>query len=423
MRSYHASVKELILPENHSSGTASICFISILSRSLISTGILFATIVLSWTIVVSACPFCSSLPRTLSDDLEEGTSAVIARCESITEESDEVWILRLRITEVVKGDGDLQDSVVEAVTTERPSKNSIYWMVGFSETQIQWAPPTKISVGGVSYVKGLIGLNESGPKRLEYFLKYLQHPNEIIAADAYNEFAEASLEDIASLKNKLDRNWVISQLRDAKAPLHRRRLCWTFLSQCGVAQDRSLFDELVHRREIDGSFEIGMDAAIACFIVLGGEKALAQIERDYLTDSAARFSDSFSAISAIRVCGTEMRVIPRARLARALRPVLARPTLADLVISDLARWKDWTAIDRMVELFALPNEDARLIKPAVVLYLKNCPLPAAKNALAKLRKMDPEAVKSAEASMMLYTGLPSVPVPPPDESASKEEPE
>ena len=61
--------------------------------------------------------------------------------------------------------------------------------------------------------------------------------------------------------------------------------------------------------------------------------------------------------------------------------MLSQPELADLVIADLAGWKDWSAIARMVELFETATDKTRLLKPAAVLYLKACPEPAGKKAL------------------------------------------
>ncbi|MCG8651392.1 MAG: hypothetical protein MI861_16245 [Pirellulales bacterium] len=320
----------------------------------------------------------------------------------------------MRITDVVKGDPTLKNSVVEVASLRALSGDSVFWLVGYGETSLQWASPKSISTEGVSYLRGLSGLPERGPQRLAHFLRFLQHPDELVAADAYNEFAEASLEDIAGLRDKLDRQWVIAQLRDVSLPRHRRRLCWTFLSQCGTAADVSLFDDSLGNRRVDATFDPGMDAAISCFIALGGERALTRIERDYLANPDAEYLDSFAAISAIRVHGTELKVIPRERLAKALRHVLARSELADLVIPDLARWGDWSAIDRMVELFEASTEQTSFLRPATVLYLKTCPLPAAAEALDKLRSVDSKAVQLAESSMMLYSGVASVPVPPPD---------
>ncbi|MDG2221986.1 MAG: hypothetical protein P8L85_11430 [Rubripirellula sp.] len=332
----------------------------------------------------------------------------------MTVEPDGIRVYRMRITDVLKGDPTLKDSSVEVTSSRELSSDEVFWLVGFGDDRLQWFPPTVISTESISYLRGLSGLPESGPKRLEYFLRFLQHTEDFIAADAYNEFAEASLKDIKGLGDKLARGWVIAQLRDTSVPLHRRRLCWTLLSQCGTATDAGLFDDSLSERRADPTFQPGMDAAIACFISLGGEQALARIERDFLANAAAADSDCFSAVSAIRVHGTELDVIPRERLAKALRNLLARPELADLVIPDLARWGDWSAIDRMVELFQISTEETALLKPAAVRYLKTCPLPDATAALDRLREIDGNAVQVAEASMLFNFGRASLPVPPPD---------
>jgi hypothetical protein len=354
----------------------------------------------------------------MSDDLGASSAAVLACCESVSAETDGFRVYRMRITEVVKGDPKLANSVIEVVSMEEFPRNGTVWLVGYGESPTEWASPTQISTTAVSYLRGLSCLPERGSQRLEYFLGFLRHADEVVAADAYNEFAEATLEDIAALSDKLDRKWVIDQLRDVSVPVHRRRLCWMFLSQCGTAEDASLFDESLRNRQVDATFDPGMDAATACFIALDGERGLARIERDYLANPDAEYLDSFAAISAIRVHGTELNVIPRERLAAALRHMLSQPALADLVIPDLARWKDWSAIDRVVTLFEGATEETRFVKSAAVHYLKTCPLPAAAEALDRLRAIDPEAVRAAEASMEFYSGLATVPVPPPDDDVS-----
>lgn len=387
------------------------------ARNLL-VAVLVAAFIAGWTASVVACPFCSSLPRTISDDLIEATVGVVARCESLASASDGFRTYRMRITDVVKGDPALKNSVVEVSSFQELSGDKVVWLLAYGEDQLQWALPKDISAASVDYLRGLRGLPESGTQRLAYFLRYLSHDDDVVAADAYNEFAEASLQDVVGLRDRLDRQWVIGQIRDASVPVHRRRLCWTFLSQCGTAADAELLDQSIQTRQVDPAFDPGMDAAIACYITLVGPSALARIERDYLANPDAESSDCFAAVSAIRVHGTALKLIPRARLAKALRQLLQRPELADLVISDLARWEDWTAIDRMVELFALPNEKTGLLKPAVVRYLKACPLPAAAAALDQVRAIDPKAVQLAESSMMLYSGLASLPVPPPDDEPS-----
>ena len=76
---------------------------------------------------------------------------------------------------------------------------------------------------------------------------------------------------------------------------------------------------------------------------------------------------------------------------------------------------------RLARTFYGSGVQTQLLKPAVVRYLKSCPLPAASKALQELRAIDSIAVQSAESSMMFYSGFASVPVPPPDDQAANNE--
>jgi len=75
--------------------------------------------------------------------------------------------------------------------------------------------------------------------------------------------------------------------------------------------------------------------------------------------------------------------------------MLERPQLADLVIPDLARWEDWSVMDRLVELFKNADEESNWVRVPVINYLRACPLPAAKDRIDELAKIDPETVKRA----------------------------
>ena len=85
-----------------------------------------------------------------------------------------------------------------------------------------------------------------------------------------------------------------------------------------------------------------------------------------------------------------------------MRGLLDRPELADLVIADLARWEDWSVMDRLMKAYGKGEYSQLGVKRAIVRYM----LAAAKangqqaeqaNAnLAKLRQQDPALVKAAE---------------------------
>ena len=78
-----------------------------------------------------------------------------------------------------------------------------------------------------------------------------------------------------------------------------------------------------------------------------------------------------------------------------MRLILDRAELADLVIPDLARWEDWTQIDKLSELFKSADEKSSWVRVPVINYLRACPLTAAETRLAELKQIDPAAFKRA----------------------------
>jgi hypothetical protein len=137
---------------------------------------------------------------------------------------------------------------------------------------------------------------------------------------------------------------------------------------------------------------------------LAGEKGLKLVDELFLANKQAPYADTYGAIMAVRFHGTEGEVIPRSALVESLHHVLDRKDLADLVIPDLARWSDWSQIDRLKDLFLNADPDNNWVRVPVVNYLRACPLPEAEQALKKLEEVDPESVRRANTFF-------SIPVP------------
>jgi hypothetical protein len=140
----------------------------------------------------------------------------------------------------------------------------------------------------------------------------------------------------------------------------------------------------------------GLDAMIACYMRLKGEASLPLVEDLYLKNTKAEYADTYSAIMALRFHGQETDVIPREKIVKSLHHMLDRPELADLVIVDLARWEDWSVMDRLVDLFKKADDKSSWVRVPVVRYLMACPKPEAKKHLEELEKVDESAVKRAK---------------------------
>jgi hypothetical protein len=186
---------------------------------------------------------------------------------------------------------------------------------------------------------------------------------------------------------------LVAWIKDTDVPATRRRLYFTMLGICGRPEDVHMLEDLM--KSSDRKDKSGLDALLACYLMLTGEKGLPVVDELFLENDKAEYADTYSAIMAIRFHGSESNLIKKDRLVLSLRHILDRPNLADLVIPDLARWEDWDVMPRLVELFKTADEKSSWVRVPVINYLRACPLPEAQEHIAELRKIDPESVKRA----------------------------
>jgi hypothetical protein len=161
----------------------------------------------------------------------------------------------------------------------------------------------------------------------------------------------------------------------------------------GGQGDIQLLERLL--KSEDRKDRAGLDALIGCYITLKGKKALPLIEDLFLKNENAEYADTYGAIMALRFHGTEGGVVSREDVLVSLRCMLDRPKVADLIIPDLARWEDWDAMPRLVQLFKDADDKSSWVRVPVINYLRACPKPEAKKYIAELEKLDPVAVKRA----------------------------
>jgi hypothetical protein len=239
---------------------------------------------------------------------------------------------------------------------------------------------------------------------LAFFQNYFENADSLLAADAYDEFAKAPYTDLVALKERMPRENLIKWITDKNVSTSRRRLYLCMLSVCGKPDDVAMLEKLI--RSEDRQTRTALDAMIGSYLTLKGADGMPLVEDLFLKNADAEYTDTYSAIMALRFIGTETTASPRQRLMEGLRHMLSRPRLADLVISDLTRWQDWSAMPRLVELFKTADDQSAWVRVPVINYLRACPLPEAKTHLDELAKIDPDAVKRAS----YY--LPQAAVPP-----------
>jgi hypothetical protein len=298
------------------------------------------------------------------------------------------------IESILRGEALLEKGQkVEAVYFGPGKTEKKFLLLGVDPRNLVWSSPLPLSEEAVRYVEAIQKLPEDPVARLDFYQKHFEHPDSLLARDSYDEFALAPYEDVKKLKDKMDRQQLLEWVRDpAKSP-DRKRLYYTMLGICGQPEDAEEFEDMITSENQEQ--RAGLDALIAAYLMLKGEDGLKLIDEQFLANRKANYPDVYSAVMALRFHGTEVAVVPKEAVLKSMRHLLEAPDLADLVIPDLARWEDWSQIDRLTELFKNANEDNSWVRVPVVNYLRACPLPEAKEKLVELEKIDPKAVKRA----------------------------
>ncbi len=382
---------------------------------IVRTAIVATTAVFCLVSLASAalcCPFCSAPSLTLAEQLAQSDAAVLVQWVEGTKPTGEKagktvyeirQILRSPKSSVKKG---------ERVTLARfraGKKGDLFMLMGTKGTIIEWGSPLEVSETSYNYIAQAPSPETAATKRLAYFLKFLEFPDQMISNDAYAEFANAPYKDITAASKSMPRDKIRKWITDKDTPATRVGLYGLMLGLCGNKDDAALMEAKINEKTED--FRLGIDGVISGYLLLTGEKGLDVIDQAKLKNKKIPFSETYASMQALRFMWTYGgEKIGKERLRKSMRVLLDRPELADLVIADLARWKDWKVLDQMMELYGAEEYNIPSIKRAIVRYMLVCSkdtpsgdnvtLPkhvvAARAHLETLRKKDAKTVREAE---------------------------
>ncbi|MCA9104593.1 MAG: hypothetical protein R3B96_09750 [Pirellulaceae bacterium] len=348
----------------------------------------------------ATCPFCSAVSATFSEEMATMDVVVFAELVKAADppadlrDASTITQAEFRIVEILKGREFAQvGQTIATIYLGDAEKGDRFLVQGVRPPDIAWSTPMRVSARGMRYLASLSSVPDEGPERLRFFVDFLEDDDEMLARDSYDEFARAPYEDVIAIKEVLDREKLLGWIADAEISASRKRLYYTLLGVSGSEDDLPTLERLM--RSNDRQDKAGLDALIACYLTLRGDEGLGLIEELFLGNHDADYSDTYSAITALRFHGTDGNVIDRKRIVKSLELMLDRPALADLVIPDLARWEDWEVMGRLVEMFKTADEKTSWIRVPVINYLRACPLPEAKKHLEELAQIDPDAIRRA----------------------------
>lgn len=341
-----------------------------------------------------ACPFCAASAQTLRQEM--ASMDVVALGELIpSDETDINGAADFRIVRIWRGDDKLKKDANINAPYFGPGKSSKnFLLMGVGTDDLLWSSPLPITPETEKYLQEISTLSDDPIERLKYYLGFLEHAESMLARDAYDEFAQSPYDEVKKIRDSLPREKILGWVKDSNVAPDRKRLYYTLLGICGQKEDAALLESQI-RLEPESGNRPALDALVGCYLTIKGEAGLPLIEEMFLRNAKSVYADTYSAVMALRFHGTEGGIIPRQRVLQSMQIMLERQEFADLVIPDLARWEDWTQIDRLVQLFKDADDTTSWVRVPVVNYLRACPLPEAKEKLVELEKIDPKSVKRA----------------------------
>ncbi|TWT75306.1 hypothetical protein [Allorhodopirellula solitaria] len=363
--------------------------------SLLTLPVVAVLLGLTGSGIALACPFCSAISQTLRQEMEIMDAVVIASAmQSDATRNADTGEVEMKIETVLKGSSHVEaGQTVTAVYFGDVAKGRRFLLSGADPNDMQWSclPLTPRAEQYVIRIPDMA--KKEGPERLRFYMLYLQDDDSMLARDAYDEFAVSPYADVQAIREDMDHDQLITWIQDESLSPDRKRLYLTMLGVCGTTEDLPMLEEML--KSTQKTARTGMDALIACYLTLAGESGLELINEQFLLNKQASYADTYAAIMAIRFHGTEGGVIARSALVESLHHILDRDDLADLVIPDLARWEDWSQVEKLKDLFLNADPENNWVRVPVVNYLRACPKPEAAEALEELEKADPASVRRA----------------------------
>ena len=357
----------------------------------------------------TACPFCTALKPTLTQQRDQAIVAVLAEVEPAQEGRHSFRLLQtLSGGELLESKESLGQARKSFEDSRPAAKTGSLVMLlarrqsGQADGELRWSE-IPLNETSFAYVARAPSLRQPAHKRLPHFLPFLEHPDPLLAEDAYLEFGHARFDEVAELADRLPQASFRKWLLDERVPEERKGFYGMAL---GLAPEGELRYEnaeflrkLIERPSSD--FRAGFDGLLGGYLLAGGKEALKLIDRKYLADPEAPAGDVRHAMTALRFYHEYGRTITPQQLGEALAHLLVRRQFAAAAVVDLARWQAWEQTEEVARLGRSQEIDDRPTRRSVISFMLLSPTPLARREATRLRGLYPEETAAAEKQLNL----------------------
>ena len=337
--------------------------------------------------LAAMCPFCDAPTLVMAEQIQQCDHLLLGKWVGGEKATDlRGGTSKFEIIEIgfSKADRFQKGQIIEMPQYIAGLETATYSLMGPEDRLEDWHSPSEVTADAWTYLSKM-PMPVTDPKaqaeRLMYFLPYFEHPDQLVSNDAFAEFAAAPYDVIVPLKDKLPREDILKWLTDPKTPVTRIGFYGLLAGLCGQLEDAPILEKKI--LVLDADFRLGIEGVMAGYLLIRGEEGLKVLEDAKMRSKVALngegkemalpFSETYAVMQALRFMWTyEPDRLPKERLKQSMQILLDRPELADLVITDLARWKDWAVQDRLMAMYDNEKFSIPAIKRAIVRYLYYC---------------------------------------------------
>ena len=279
------------------------------------------------------------------------------------------------------------------------------------DTYLRWDLNEQLDEATFDYIVSTPARNLPAAERLRFFAQNLESENDIISIDAFSEFAGASYQDIASIRDEFDRRKLREWIVDERTSPDRLGIFGMMLGLCGNDEDARFLKQQIGLPKND-ELRFGVDGLMGGLLLLTKQEGLQFICETRIENTNASSMEAMAANNAldfIKTCEPDM--FEPAELAASLHGFVARDDMRELTWRQLSRWQDWSLVGHLPSVYdaSVEDEDSRSIE-AIVGYLlamqktvkpedvaeDDDRLAAAQELLTRIRKQHPRLVRNVE---------------------------
>lgn len=359
-----------------------------------------------------ACPFCGVVGESLAQRRDRAALVAVAEADGRAE-PDAAGLLAqpFVVRQMIRGeidDGLESRAVVARVPVAVEGMAIVFGDPAEAAGRRSWSA-IAADEAVIGHVVTAPPVNEPAEQRLAWFASRLEHPDPVIAMDAFNEFGLAPYEAVRAAAGAFDAERLRGWVRDAAGDQRRRGFYGLALGLVAATRPTEREAAVAVLREAIAApaddFRAGFDGLLAGLLVAEAEAGLAFLDERGLFRPEARPVDQRHVLAALRFAWESLAdSIPRPAVAAATRRLLAAPVVAADAAIDLARYREWTAVHEVAAVWGTTGRDDPLVRRAVAGYLTACPLPEARRHLEAIRTADPERLRAAVEAAALPAG-------------------